>query len=77
MFYGSIIFRFFGTLLRWFVMNCWLIFFRKEERVKFKDVWLRKQELDFFSRASNEFSDIIIGALFILSICALLFFLKV
>ena len=77
MFYGSIIFRFFGVLLRWTVLNIWLVFSGTEKRLKFKEVWDGKQGLDFFSNSSYEFSNILIGAFFVLAVCALLFFLKV
>lgn len=77
MFYGSIIFRFFGVLLRWVVMNCWVLLSRKGESVSFKDVWKGKLDNDFASGASYEMSDILIGVFFILIVCALLIFFRV
>lgn len=77
MFYGSILFRFFGVLLRWTVINCVFLFFKKGKKVKFKEVWVGRQNNDFSSKASHEMSDILIGFVFIITICALLFFLKV
>lgn len=77
MFYGSIIFRFFGVLLRWLVINIGAILFKKEKKVGFKEIWGAKQDNDFASMATYEMSDIFIGFIFILAICALLFFLKV
>jgi len=77
MFYGSIVFRVFGVLLRWIVMNCCFLFFKKGKVARFKDVWYGKQNNDLISMSSHEMSDIIIGFFFVLAICALLFFLKV
>jgi len=77
MFYGSVIFRFFGVLLRWIVQNSKSVFFNREKRVKFKEFWSSNLNIDFYSKSSNEFLDIIIGAFFILAVCALLFFMKV
>jgi hypothetical protein len=77
MFYGSILFRFFGVLLRWIVKNGLALTFKKKKYVRFNDVWNGSQNNDFTSKASHELSDILIGFFFIMSICALLFFLKV
>ena len=77
MFIGSIFFRFFGVLLRWIVINIIYTFHSKKTKVKFIDVWNGKQKNDFFFDASYEMSNIMIGFVFIITICALLFFLKV
>lgn len=77
MFIGSILFRFFGVLLRWVVINMWSLLRWKRGRVRFIDVWSGKQNNDFFSATSYETSNIIIGFVFVLTMCAILFFLKV
>ena len=76
MFIGSVIFRFFGVLLRWIAINTWFLICKKR-RLKFSDVWIGKQKKEFLSNASYEMSNIILGSLFILTVCALLFFFKV
>ena len=77
MFYGSIVFRFLGVLLRWVVMNCWVLFRKKGKGVSFKDVWVGKQGNNFAFGASYEMSDILTGAFFILLVCTLLIFFRV
>lgn len=77
MFIGSIFFRFFGVLLRWIVINMKYFFKLKKAKVKFNDVWTGVKHNDFFFDASYEISNNVIGFVFILTICALLYFLNV
>jgi len=77
MFYGSIIFRFFGVLLRWFVINCRIIISRNKRGIGFIEVWKGKSNNDSTSKAANEISDILLGAFFIVIVCYLLMFVKV
>jgi len=77
MFIGSILFRFFGVLLRWIAINVKYFIKLKKVKVKFNDVWNGIEKNDFFSEASYEMSNIVIGFIFVLTICAFLFFLNV
>jgi hypothetical protein len=49
----------------------------KKAKVKFNDVWTGVKHNDFFFDASYEISNNVIGFVFILTICALLYFLNV
>ena len=77
MFFGSIVFRFFGVLLRWVVINFYALFTRKEKRKRFTDIWKGKQDNYLSSDASYEMSNILIGVIFILIVCTLLIFFDV
>ncbi|GAF05915.1 hypothetical protein [Saccharicrinis fermentans] len=67
MIYGAILFRFFGVITKWTILNIYL-FFKKKKTISFKSLWNGRdpQNDDLLYRTSGEFGDILIGAAAIL-----------
>jgi hypothetical protein len=74
MFYGSIFFRFFGVLLRWIFLNIYNILLKRQKYNGYMYFWRLKNGKNLFSNASQELTDIIIGYLFVMALCALILF---
>lgn len=72
MFYGSVIFRFIGTLVRWIVILIRNIILKKPI-LTFKEVWVGPKSEDPINYASYEFSNILLGmvSLFVFIIVSL------
>ncbi len=62
MFYGSILFRFFGVLTRWIFLNL-LFYVRKKGKMSFLTVWRGgdSSNNDPINSSTGEFRDILIG----------------
>ena len=74
---GSIFFQFFGVLFRWLIINLWNIF-SKKKYIKFKDIWsIPNRGKDSTNELFNESSNIIIGFIFLMAICFLVFYLNI
>jgi len=71
MFYGSIFFRFFGVLLRWIFINIYNLC-KRQKYNGFLYFWRLKNGNNFFSNSSQELTDIIMGYLFVMALCALI-----
>ena len=71
MFFGSIIFRFFGVLLILVVKNI-LALIKGRKGTTFEDVWSLSKYSDAINGFSYEMICIVIGAVFLLTICVIL-----
>lgn len=71
MFYGSIIFRFIGVLIRWVFEGIIFKLVRKGKIKSFKEVWNGPYSDDLANNASYEISNIIIGIIVFLVIAFL------
>lgn len=60
MFYGSVVFRFIGTLVRWIVFFISNVILNKKI-LSFKEVWNGPKSNDSINFASYEFSNILLG----------------
>ena len=69
MFYGAILFRFFGVLAKWIFLNIYFLL-KGKRTLSFKLLWRGNDTHndDFLYSSSGEFGDILIGVAVILLI---------
>ncbi|SMO46768.1 hypothetical protein SAMN06265379_101954 [Saccharicrinis carchari] len=67
MLYGAILFRFFGVLTKWIVLNIFFLI-KKKGTISFKLLWHGKDihDTDLLNSVSGEFGDILIGVAVVL-----------
>lgn len=75
MFNGSYLFQFFGVLFRWLIINLLIILqlSKNNKLVSFGKVWKGLENQDDFYALSYDFTNIIIGAVFLFIICFIIF----
>ncbi len=72
MFYGSIVFRFFGVLIV-FILHLVFSFFTQKKFISFLDIWNGNKNDDIVNSTKSEIIYIFIGFVFVLFICWLLY----
>ena len=68
MFYGSIIFRFFGVLVVWLLRLLYSLITRKKIKT-FLEIWKGSDYDDLANSASYEMKFIVIGFIFLMIVC--------
>jgi len=71
MFYGSVVFRFFGALVLWMFDFFYSLLVRKKIKT-FREIWIGPESDDFADHSAYELKQIIIGVIFLFVSCSLL-----
>ena len=75
--YGYHLCKFLGVLIRWIIINSLVFFLIRKRNVSFKEVWKGNEIKAPISGMTNEMTNVLLGIIFLIIICTLLYFVRV